>query len=440
MTQPDKPVTSRDALAIAVPIILSNVTTPLVGVADTAVMGRAGDPALIGAVALGAVIFSTVLWAFGFLRMGTTGITAQANGAANLNEINLALFRALTIAVVIGLALLALRSPIREAAFWILDGSQKAEAAATTYYNVRLWSAPFALINYALIGWFIGLARAQLAFTLQLLLNGINIILNITLVLGFGWGIEGVATATVIAETIAAFTGLAIAIHIARGAAPLPNWSQIREWTGLKRMLTVNSDIMIRTLCLIFAFSFFTAQSAKTTDTILAANFILIQFVTVSAYFLDGFSYAAETLVGKSVGAKNRDNFVQAVRISAIWAFAIAAFVSAFVWAAGSSLIAGMSTSEQVRTAAGAYLIWAALAPTIGVACYLLDGIFIGATETRTMRNMMLISVAAYLAAWWLLTDTFGNHGLWAALMIFFIARAVTLYLNLPKLMRRVFS
>ena len=428
----------RDVLAIALPMIFSNVTTPLIGAVDTAVIGQLGSAPLIGAVAVGATIFTFFYWAFGFLRMGTTGLTAQASGAARPREVLATLYRALIVAGAAGLAIVVLQGAIAAAAFTLMGASAEVGTAARTYFDIRIWSAPAALANYALVGWFIGLGRAGMAFRLQLLLNLTNIGLDALFVWGFGWGIAGVAAGTLIAETGAALVGIAVAMRAAEGV-------KLRAWRvfnagKLKRMISVNGDIMIRTLSLLFAFSFFTVQGSRSGDLILAANAVLMHFLSVSAYFLDGVAYATEALTGKAIGARDPKRFSDAVRLSSVWAAALSLATGAAFWLAGGVIIDVMTVNAAVREVARDYLFWAALAPLVGVACFQLDGIFIGATRTRDMRNMMLISLAVYLGAWALLTPAFGNHGLWAALMVLFVVRALTLAWRFPALERAAFG
>jgi MATE family multidrug resistance protein len=428
-------ITSRSVLAIALPIMISNVSTPLLGVVDTAVVGRLPDPAYIGAVALGALIFNFVFWGFGFLRMGTTGLTAQALGARDPGEVRASLGRAMLIAAAVGAALIALQGLIRLLAFALLDGSAKVEGFAGTYFDIRIWAAPATLANYALLGWFVGLGQTRIALVLQLVLNVSNMLLDALFVLVFEFGVAGVAAGTVIAETLAAGVGMFIAARHLRGIGG--NWSAARllDRERLARALAVNRDIMIRSAALILVFVWFMAQGAKQGDTVLAANAVLMQFIAVAAYFLDGIAFTAEALVGRAMGAANRALLSQAARLTTAWAALIAALASLFFAALGAPLIDALSTDPAVRETARVYLPWAALGPLAGVWAFQLDGIFIGATRTPQMRNAMLATLAIYLGAWWALTP-WGNHGLWAALYVSYAARAATLLWYLPGLLR----
>ena len=430
----------RDVLILAGPIILSNVTTPLVGLVDTAVLGQLGPAHLLGAVALASTLFSLLYWAFGFLRMGTTGLTAQASGAENRSEVTATLARSLLIAIGCGVALIVLQRPISWAAFSLLEGSVSVEFEARHYFDIRIWSAPAALANYALLGWFIGLGRAGTAFALQILLNGTNAALDVLFVMGFGWEVGGVALGTLLAELLAAGVGLAIAFTDVKHRYAGTSWAYVLEASGLRRIAGVNRDIMIRTLCVLFAFTFFMAQGAKAGDITLAANAVLLHFLSVSAYFLDGFAFAAERLVGHSIGSGIGARFRRAVWLTTFWAFAFSAVMSVLFWLFGPFIIDLLTVNNEVRHAARLYLPWMALVPILGFACFQLDGIFIGATRTADMRNMMLLSFIAYLVAWAVLTPQFGNHGLWMALLIFFAARAITLGFKYPALERDVLA
>lgn len=432
-----KPVTHRAILAIALPIMLSNVSTPLLGAVDTAVVGQIPDPAYIGAVALGSLVFTFVFWAFGFLRMGTTGLTAQALGARDTDELVAALGRSLLIAGAAGLALIALQWPIREIAFSLIEGSPRVEALARGFFNIRIWSAPATFANYALLGWFIGLGRTDIGLVLQLVLNLTNMALDVLFVLGFGWDVQGVALGTLLAEWGAALVGLAIAArHIRRMGA---RWSvrRLLMRAQLKRTITVNGDIMVRSLALIFVFVWFMAQGARQGDVRLAANAVLMQLVSVSAYFLDGLAFAAEALVGRAIGSAQRAGLNAAARMTTLWAVGVAALISCVFALSGSAVIDTITVDGAVRAAARVYLPWAAGAPLLGVWAFQLDGIFIGATRSADMRKAMLVSLAVFMVAWWMLLP-WANHGLWAALYVHYIARTATLFWYYPALVRSV--
>lgn len=431
-----RPVTHATILSLAVPIILSNITTPLVGAVDTAVIGQLGVPALVGGVAIGATIFSLLFWSFGFLRLGTSGMTAQAFGRRDPAEIAATLQRALLIAAVAGLGLIVLQMPIRSFALWVIGGSPEVVEAAGTYFDVRIWSAPAAFVNFAILGWLVGLGRAGLAFAIELLLNITNIALSIGLTLGLDMGVMGVALATLAAEVVAAIAGMLVARRQLGNNGGLVGWAVVLDRVQLVRVMAVNTDIMIRNFCLIAAFTVFTSQGARTDDVTLAANAILFDLFGITAYFLDGFAHAAETFVGRAVGAERRDRLREAVWLPTLWAGAISLAVSGLAWLGGGFVIDLMTTSQEIRSIAREYLLWCALSPIAGFLAFQCDGIYIGATRTKDMRNFMILSLAVYLGAAALLVPAYGNHGLWAALTIFFLARGATLGLRLPALIR----
>ena len=431
-----QPLTHRAVLAVAVPIMIANASTPLLGIVDTTIIGQLGPAHLIGAVALGALILDFVLWPFAFLRMGTTGLASQSDGAGDADQVFAVLARALAIAAATGIALIALQSPLRQLAFGVLSGSEAVEGAAMRYFDIRIWSAPMALANYALLGWFIGLGRATTALVLQLLLNGTNIAANIIFVVGLGWDVDGVAAGTLIAETLAMVAGLALAgreLAGRGGRLNRPLFLEARQW---RRTLGLNFDIMIRSVAVIFAFSFFTAQGAKSGDIILAANAVLMHFYAITGNMVDGFAFAAERFVGFAVGSRSRARLINAIRMTFAWAIGLSALASILLLAASGLIIDLMTINETVRATAREYAVWAAFSPLVGVVCVQLDGVFVGATRSADMRNMMLLSVVIYIAAWALLTPQFGNHGLWASLWVLLIARGVTLAMRLPALVR----
>lgn len=433
------PITNTAVLAIAVPIILSNITTPLIGIVDTAVLGQLEGAHHIGAAALGGTIFTFLFWAFGFLRMGTTGLTAQAFGADDRPEVGASLARALLVAVAAGGVLVLLQWPLGYLALAMIDGSEAVESGTSVYFSIRIWSAPAALANYALVGWLIGLQRARTALMLQILLNGLNATLDVLFVMGFGWGVAGVALGTVIAEVTAAIAGLAVAYSIIERNFAMPRGIEIMEAAALRRLISVNADIMLRTLALLAAFSWFTFQSAPSGDATLAANAVLMQLVGFSAHLLDGFAFAVETLVGAAIGARKRHRFEQAVLLSSLWAGAIAVALGVLMYQAGGILIDWLSVDPAVRQSARDVLPWAALMPVLGVAAYQLDGIYIGATRTADMRNMMLLSTAAFFAAWFVLVPAIGNEGRWLSLLLLNIVRAASLALRYPALIEDAF-
>lgn len=434
------PLRHRDVAVIALPIILSNATVPLVGYVDTVVIGQqVGAAHLIGGVALSAVIFSNIYWIFGFLRMGTTGLTAQATGAGNLPEITANLLRALIVAGIGGLVLVALQSGVIVVFLELMGGSAQVSEVVSTYFHIRIWGAPAALANFAFMGWFIGLGRADVAFVLQLILNGVNIALSMLFVLVLHWGVVGVALASVISDVVAAAAGLWIAAYELRRRGAVLAEARLSDSHALRTMFDVNRDVIIRTACLIFVTSFFAAQGARAGDLTLAANAVLLSIALIFIHMLDGFAFAAETLVGQAVGARRRDRFREAIRVSTVWAIAVAMVFSATLWFGGGALIDFTTDDPPVRALARDYLVWAALVPAVGIWCYQLDGIFVGATGTAQMRNTAIASVIVFIAAWSVLSPAFGNHGLWASYLVLLATRAVTLGVCLPGLEQRKF-
>jgi len=431
-------VSNARVFAIAGPAMVTNVTTPLLGVVATAAIGRLGDAALLGGVAMASVAFDYLFWLFGFLRMGTVAFAAQALGADDTREQHAVLARALLIAAAVGLLIIAVQAPFATLIFDAMGGSPEVTAAARTYFFVRVWSAPFALGNYVLAGWLVGLAYVRTAMAIQIGLNIVNIVLVVVLVLGLDLGIAGAALASVIAQIAGFAAGMAVAWRILGGRFDV-NVGVLFDRARMVRMLAVNRDIMIRTAALISAFAFFTARGARAGDVTLAANAVLHNFTLVGAFFLDGIATAAEQICGQTYGARNRKGFGQAVRLVLIWGFAFGAAATALFAATGDWLIDLMTASPDVRETARQFMSFAALAPVCGVMAFCYDGIYIGATWARDMRNLMLASLATYLAAWWLLRDL-NNEGLWIAILIFFVARGAFQALRYPALARAPFS
>lgn len=427
-------VSYRRAWSLAWPIILSNSSIPLVGAVDTAVMGHMPEAAYVGAVALGANLFSIIFWSFGFLRMGTTGFVAQAAGAGDGAEVRAALQRALLIAGGLGLAISGLQVPIALAGFAVIDGSPQVEALTRTYFEWRIWSAPAVFANYAILGTLIGLQRTRDVLTVQVLLNGTNIALDLLFVPVLGMGVEGVAAASVIAEYTAVAAGLVL---IAQRLRQLPGRERLvtlLEPSALRALVAVNGNIFIRTVCLVLAFFYFAAVGARMGDVTVAANAILMQLQLLLAYGLDGFAHAVEGLAGAAWGARNRARFRAAIRTTTVCALAVAAGYALVYALLGSVFIGWMTDLPDVRTAAGQYLLWMVVTPLISVWSFQLDGVFIGATRTAEMRNGMLIAAAGFWLAVRGLVPLLGNHGLWLALMLFLALRALTLGYWLPRI------
>jgi len=427
------PITDKRVLKIALPIVLSNATVPILGAVDTGVVGQMGLAAPIGAVGLGAIILAFVYWIFGFLRMGTAGLTAQALGAKEDREVTALLIRGLMIAGVAGLVYIILQIPIFWLAFQASPASEEVESLTQAYMEIRIWGAPATIGAYVITGWLVAAERTKEILILQLWINGLNMALDVWFVLGLGWGVEGVAIATLIAE----WSGLALGLWMCRGAFRGTAWRDSRlifEARRLKKMASVNSDIMIRSILLEIGFTYFIFRSSGFDDVTLAANQILIQFLFITAYAMDGFAFAAEALVGNALGARNRGALRQGAIISFKWGMICVVILAAAFWFGGVAIINIMTTSEEVRTVAYGFLIWIALTPPLGCPSWMLDGIFIGATRARDMRNAMLISLPIFLIVAQFLVPAFGNHGLWASMLIFFMARGVTLGLRYPSL------
>ena len=430
-------ITHARVFRIALPIVLSNATIPLLGAVDTAVVGQLGLAAPIGAVGLGAVILSTLYWAFGFLRMSTSGLAAQAHGASDFPERSATLLRALMIAIAMGLSLTALQSLFFAAAFRLAPASPGVETLARAYLAIRIWGAPATLAIYALTGWLVGVERTRAVLILQIWQNGLNMVLALTFVLGLNWGIKGVASATLIAELSALGLGLFLA-RDACGSVLEPALARLRNPTALRAMFTASRDIMLRSVILQLSFTTFVFIGARFGDDTLAANQILLQFLSIMAFALDGFAFAAETLVGQAIGQSSRTALRQAARICMQWGYGGAMLLALTFALAGPALIDLMARDPGVQHTARLYLPWVVAAPLIGTACWIYDGIFIGALMTGAMVRAAIKVLAVYVPALLILVPSFGNHGLWCALMVMNAARGVTLYRAYPGIAARL--
>lgn len=430
-------VTHRRVLHIAIPIVISNSTVPILGAVDTGVVGQMGLAAPIGAVGLGAIVLSAFYWFFGFLRMGTVGLTAQAAGDNDQGEVAALLTRGLLIGFAAGVVVIALQGLLFWAAFTASPASAEVETLARQYMSIRIWSAPAAIALYAITGWLIAQERTRAVLGIQLWMNGLNIALDLWFVLGLEWGVEGVAIATFIAE----WTGAALGLWFCRAVFRAPqwrNWMQVFDGPRWTRMIKLNGDILIRSLLLEAIFVSFIFMGADMGDVTLAANQVLMQFLMITAFGLDGFAFAAEALVGKAVGARQRAALRRGAILASFWACVVSAITMLAFWLFGPRIIDLMTTAPDVQTVARVYLPYVILVPLAGVAAFMLDGIFIGATRSRDMRNMMAVSFVVYVIAVLTLVPMFGNHGLWASMLIAFVVRGITLGLRYPALERSV--
>ncbi len=432
-------VTHGLVVRLAVPMTLAYLSLPLVGIIDTAAIGRLGQAPLVGGIAVGSVVFDIVFTTFNFLRSSTTGLTAQAFGASDGAETIAVLIRALLVAVASAAVILLLQWPLIEAGVALMDPGAAVVPPMRVYLAVRVWIAPFTLVNFVLQGWLLGLGRSLTVLAVQTAFAIFNVSLSLWFVLGLDLGVAGVAWSSILAELLTLVIQVPLIVWlVARG--PKPSGSQVLNRRGFTRLVGINRDIMIRSFSLLFAFAFFTRQGAHFGPVVLAANAVLMHFFLLGGYFLDGFATAAEQLAGRAIGARYRPAFERVVRLTTVWGLATAALLSAVFWLAGPAIIDLMTTAPEVRATARLYLVWAILTPIVATIAFQMDGIFIGATWSRDMRNMMLLSVAAYLVAWFFLTPLLGNNGLWMALLIFLGARSVLFHWRMRKLLPATFA
>ncbi len=427
----------RRVWRLALPLIATNVSVPLLGAVDTAVVGHMDDPRHLGAVAVGAFIFTALYWGFGFLRMTTTGLAAQASGAGDGDEIRAVLLRALALALLLGVGLIALQLPLSWLTLELMQPSSEVRELGGDYFGIRIWSAPAVLTGYVFVGWFLGVQKPTAGLIVGLAMNGLNIVLDLWFVMGLGWGVAGVAWATLIAEV----GGLVLWLWLLGRELPRlgGRWrlAALRD-SELGRMVRINGNIFLRTLCLVGAFYTFTSMGARQGNVVLAANAVLFNFLAFAAHALDGFAHATEALAGEALGERNRPAFRSVVVTAGGWALVFAAGFSLVYGFFGSHLVALLTDIAEVRATAEVYLPWVVAVPLISVWSFQLDGIFIGATRSRVLRNSMFLSVLVYAGAVALFVANWQNHGLWLALMILFTARALTLAAAYPRLERSV--
>ena len=429
----------RRVFVLAIPLILSNLTQPLLSMVDTILSGHLPSPAVLGGVAVGGIFFNSIYWTFAFLRMATTGLVAQSLGAGDEDQLLHHFGRALITALLIGALILIFQKPLISTALTLLGASAQARQSALIYCSIRIWSAPAALANYAILGYLLGRQRARTALLLQAVINLVNMAVALTLVLWRHWAVAGIATATMAAEWIGCLLGLALMLA---GGARLSHlrWSELVEGGRLRQLFVLNRDILLRTLSLVAAYAWFTRTGARSGDAILAANAVLINFLWIAGYGLDGFANATEALVGEAIGARRDADFRAVLKASSVSAFTVAAVISLLYLIFGHRIIALFTNQEVVRTLAGRFLPWLVVLPLVAVWSFLLDGVFIGATRARELRDSMLVSLLGFLGLAVVLTAHFGNHGLWGAMLAFMALRAMMLALHLPGIERKSFA
>jgi MATE family multidrug resistance protein len=425
---------NREILRLAIPNILSNVSIPLLGMADTAFMGRLDSEIYIGAVALGSVLFNFIYWGFGFLRMGTTGLTAQAFGANDDRECSAILGRGLLVALSSSIAIIALQYAIARLGFSLLQGDAAVESLAREYFLIRIYAAPATLGLYVLHGWFLGMQNARYPMWLTVFVNTLNVLFNIFFVFQMGMKADGVALGTVCAQYLGLALAVGLFLHKYRLYLASFKRSQILRLKAVKRFFAVNGDIFIRTISLVFAFAFFTSASAALGSMILAANQILLQYLSLMSYAVDGFAFAAESLVGRFVGAKDLKTLKLSVRLLFVWGCGFGAvFAAAYVFF-GKTLLRVFTDQPDIIKTAIPYFWWTAIVTLAGSVAYLWDGVYIGATATVPMRNMMLLATfGVFLPSYYLFISPLGNHGLWLSMSLFMVARALSLGLLAKK-------
>lgn len=426
---PQTPLTRWQVMRLAVPVMLAQVAIAATGVVDTAIMGLTGDKSDLAAVAVASAAFGFIYWGFGFLRMSTTGLTAQAVGRGDENESRAVLQRGLIVGLAIGLVIFALGPVLKPLVFQPFGTEAEVESLAKEYFAARIWGAPALLMSYAITGWLLGTGRTRAMLAMQIVLNLVNVVLTLWFVIGLEWGIAGLGLGTAIAEWVALLFGLFIVRYALKPEA------RLSDRDALIAMFSANRDVLIRTLALLFAFAWFIRSGAMMGTAQLAGNEVLLQFVTVSAFVLDGFAFVAEKEVGEAFGANDQRRLRRAMRVTSELALAFGAVISLVYITGGASIIEIVVKDDEARVAALAYLPFCALVPLIGVPAWQLDGFFLGATRGRAVRSAGILFCVAYVGLDLILRPPFGNTGVWAAFLFMYVFRALALAIYLPDLL-----
>ncbi|MDO4496360.1 MAG: MATE family efflux transporter [Bacteroidales bacterium] len=415
----------KQILQIALPSIVSNITVPLLGLIDVAITGHLGGAAYVGAIAVGGMLFNIIYWAFAFLRMGTSGMTAQAFGARQLKEVVNVLLRAIFVALAVAFVLLCLQRVVRDVALSLIHPSAEVAQLARTYYNIVVWGAPASLLMFVLSGWFLGMQNSKAPMAMSIIQNVANILFSLLLVFGLGWKIEGVALGTVLAQYLGLGVGIFLLLTRYGRLRRYCELSQVLVKQGLVRFFLLNKDIFLRTLCLIFVHFFFISAGAKYGDSALAVNALIMQLYLLFSYIMDGFAFAGEALVGKAIGARSRLLFVSVVKRLFLWGAGMMLLFTCLYALFGETILHLLSNDPAVVLASAEYHLWALLLPVCGMAAFIWDGIYIGATATKGMLLAMASGMLVFFAAYVLLAPSLGNHALWLAFNLYTFMRGL---------------
>lgn len=417
--------TSQRILHIAIPSIISNITVPLLGLIDVTIVGHLGSASYIGAIAVGGMLFNMIYWVFGFLRMGTSGLTAQSYGAHDLKEVTRILLRSTGISLMLALALLILQYPIRLIAFELIDTSAEVQQLATLYFHICIWGAPATLGLYSFSGWFIGMQNSRFPMFIAITQNIVNIVASLLFVFVFGMKVEGVALGTLIAQYAGLFMAYLLWLRYYRPLRKYISRKQLFTHDAMKRLFQVNRDIFLRTLCLVAVTVFFTSTGAAFGDVVLAVNTLLMQLFTLFSYIMDGFAYAGEALTGKYIGAGNRQELQRTIRHLFGWGIALS-LAFTLLYGIGGKEFLGLLTNEQsVISASGDYFYWVLAIPLAGFAAFLLDGICIGATSTHIMLKAMIVASGSFFLIYYSLHNVLNNHALWLGFIVYLALRGI---------------
>ena len=408
---------NRKILQLAIPSIVSNITVPLLGLVDVAIVGHLGSASYIGAIAVGGMLFNMIYWIFGFLRMGTSGMTAQAYGKRDLTEVVRTLLRAVGVGLLISLGLWILQSPILRGAFVLIDATEEVKRWASLYFNICIWGAPAILGLYGFAGWFIGMQNSRFPMFIAITQNIVNIAASLCFVFVLGMKVEGVALGTLIAQYAGLFMAFALWLKYYGRLKAYIDWNGLWGGEEMRRFFSVNSDIFFRTLCLVAVTTFFTSTGARQGDVILAVNTLLMQLFTLFSYIMDGFAYAGEALAGRFIGAKNDVGLRRCIRLLFLWGIVISLSFSILYAFLGRDFVGLLTNDTSVIEASGDYFYWVLAIPLCGFSAFLWDGIFIGATATRQMLYSMLVASATFFIIYYLFYRSMGNHALWMAFL-----------------------